>query len=372
MSIQLSEKQKSLIKKIGDMKEKIVPRNRSIDETQQFPWDICKMLAESRILDLPIPEKYGGGGSDSFTCCLVIEEISRFSPSSGHILAAHWLGFTPLELYCNPSQKEKYFPRLTSEICAFSLTEPAAGSDAGGVITKAERDGNNFILNGTKIYCTLGNEARVVTIFANMTGVKGLSAFIVDKAFSGFSVGKIEDQMGMRGTPAAELVLQDCVVPVENLLGKEGQGFTVAMSTLDRTRPKDAALSVGIAQGALDYVIDCAKKGYATKLPPLKSQGVQFILADMAIAVQAARLMVYEAAQLIDEGQVSTKQSALCKCLATDTAARVTDQAIEILGVEGVSTEHPIEMFIRDAKLLQIVEGTNQIQRLIISRILLS
>ena len=372
MSIQLSEQHKNLIQKIGDMKGKIVSRNRKMDETQDFPWDICKMFAENRILDLPIPQKYGGGGAGTFTCCVVIEEIARFSPSAAHLLAGHWLGFTPLELYCNPSQKEKYFPRLRSEIAAFALTEPAAGSDAGGVITKAERDGNNFILNGTKIYCTQGNEASVVSIFANMPGVKGLSAFIVEKAFPGYSVGKIEDQMGMRGTPAAELVLQDCVVPGENLLGKEGQGFTVAMSTLDRTRPKDAALSVGIAQGALDYVIDYAKKGYATKLPPLKSQGIQFMLADMAIAIQAARLMVYEAAELIDEGKVSTYQSSMCKCLATDTSTRVTDQAIEILGAEGVSADHPIEMFIRDSKLLQIVEGTNQIQRLIISRILLS
>jgi len=372
MSIQLSDKHKDLIQKIGGMKETIVSRNREMDEALEFPWDICKLFAKEKILGLTVPEKFGGGGSDAFTSCLVIEEIARFSPSAAHILAAHWLGFTPLDLFCNPFQQEKYFPRFTSEIGAFSLTEPAAGSDAGGVITNAERTGNNFILNGTKIYCTGGNEAGVITVFATQLGVKGLSAFIVEKAFPGFSVGKIENQMGMRGTPAAELVLQDCVVPGENLLGKEGQGFTVAMSTLDRTRPKDAALSVGIAQGALDYVLNLSKKGFATNLPPLKSQGIQFILADMAIAVQAARLMVYEAAELIDEGKVSTKQSAMCKCLATDMATKVADQAIEILGAEGVSADHPIEMFIRDSKLLQIVEGTNQIQRLIISRILLS
>jgi butyryl-CoA dehydrogenase len=232
MSIQLSEQHKRLIQKIGDMKEKIVSRNRRMDETQEFPRDICKMFVENDILDLPIPEKYGGGGSNSITCCLVIEEMARFSPSAAHLIAGHWLGFTPLELYCTAAQKDKYFARLRSEIAAFALTEPAAGSDAGGVITKADRQGDNFILNGTKIYCTLGNEATLVTIFAIMPGVKGLSAFIVEKAFPGFFVGKIEDQMGMRGTPAAELVLQDCVVPQENLLAQEGQGFTVAMSTL--------------------------------------------------------------------------------------------------------------------------------------------
>jgi alkylation response protein AidB-like acyl-CoA dehydrogenase len=375
MSIQLSDKHKGLIQKIGEFKETLISRNRQMDETQEFPWDVCKLFYENHILDLPIPEAYGGGGSDSFSCCLVIEEIARFSPSAAHMLAGHWLGFTPLEMYCNSSQKDRYFPRLRSELAAFALTEPAAGSDAGGVMTKAVREGKRYVLNGNKIYCTQGNEARVVTIFAKTDpkgGVKGLSAFIVEKAFPGFSVGKIEEQMGMRGTPAAELVLQDCSVPEENLLGKESNGFNIAMSTLDRTRPKDAALSVGIAQGALDYVLVRAKQGFPTSLPPLRSQGVQFILADMAIAIEAARLMVYEAAALIDEGKVSTKQSAMAKCLATDTAMKVADQGIEILGAEGVTAEHPIEMFERDAKLLQIVEGTNQIQRLIISRMLLS
>ena len=372
MSIQLSENEKSLVQKIGEMKGWIVSRNRKMDENLEFPWDICKRLAEQHILDLPIPKEHGGGGVGSFTGCVVIEEMARFSPSTAHLLAGHWLGFMPLELYCTPAQKEKYFHRLCSEIAAFALTEPAAGSDAGGVITKAERKGDNFILNGTKIYCTQGNEASVVTVFARVPGVKGLSAFIVEKGFPGFSVGKIEDQMGMRGTPAAELVFQDCVVPGENLLGKESRGFSVAMSTLDRTRPKDSALAVGIAQGALDYVTDYAKKGSTTKLSLMNSQGAQFILADMAIAVQAARLMVYEAAELIDEGKVSTLQSSLCKCLATDTATRVADLAIELLGPEGITRDHPAEMFLRDAKLLQIVEGTNQIQRLIISRIILS
>ncbi len=210
MPIQLSDKQKSLIQKIGELRERITARNQQIDETQEFPWDICKLFYENHILDLPIPEAYGGGGSDSFTCCLVIEEIARFSPSAAHMLAGHWLGFTPLELFCNSSQKDRYFPRLRSELAAFALTEPAAGSDASGVMTKAVREGKNYVLNGNKIYCTQGSEARVVTIFAKTDpkgGVKGLSAFIVDKAFPGFSVGKIEEQMGMRGTPAAELVL---------------------------------------------------------------------------------------------------------------------------------------------------------------------
>jgi alkylation response protein AidB-like acyl-CoA dehydrogenase len=371
MPFKPTEEQRHLILKIGAIKEAITARNRHVDETGEFPWDVLKLFIDQRILDLPIPEEFGGGGSGSTTCCLALEEIARFSPSAAHMLAGHWLGFTPLELFCTSAQKERYFSRLTSEIAAFSLTEPSAGSDAGGVMTRADRDGNNFILNGTKIYCTQGNVAGVITVFSTLTGAKGLSAFIVEKSFPGFSIGKIEDQMGMRGTPAAELVLEDCLVPGENLLGQEGEGFRIAMATLDRTRPKDAALSVGIAQGALDYVVDCSRKGFPTLLPPVRSQGVQFVLADMAIAVQAARLMVYEASGLIDEGNVSTLQSSMAKCLATDTATRVTDQAIEILGAEGVSTDHPVEMFIRDAKLLQILEGTNQIQRVIISRSLL-
>ena len=374
MWIHLSEDQKDLIEKVREIGKSIALRNREVDETSQFPWDIFQIFKESYILDLPIPKEFGGGGAESLICCLVLEEIARFSPSSAHMLAGHWLGFTPLALFCNQSQREKYFPRLRSEMAAFSLTEPAAGSDAAGVITEAKRDGDNYILNGTKIYCTQGHVANIITIFAKTSaeiGVRGLSAFIVEKEFLGFSIGKIEDQMGMRGTPAAEIVLQDCLIPEENLLGKEGEGFNIAMQTLDQTRPKDAAISVGIAQGALDYTIDYVKRGFFMKEPLLKSQGVQFLLADMAIAIEAARLLVYDSATLIDEKRVSTKHSAMAKCFATDMAMKVTDQAIDILGAEGVSMEHPVEMFMRDAKLLQILEGTNQIQRLIISRSLL-
>ncbi len=374
MSIRLNEKQKNLIEKVRGIAQKIALRNREVDETMEFPWDIFKIFCENNILALPIPEEFKGGGEANLTCCLVLEEIARFSPGSSHMIAGHWLGFTPLKLFCNPSQKERYFPRFRSELAAFSLTEPAAGSDAGGIITEAKWEGENYNLNGTKIYCTQGHVANVITVFAKTNpdkGVKGLSAFIVEKEFPGFSVGKIEDQIGMRGTPAAELVLQDCHVPKENLLGKEGEGFNIAMQTLDRTRPKDAAISVGIAQGALDYTVDYVKKGFFMKEPLLKSQGVQFLLADMAITIEAARLLVYESATLIDEKRVSSKHSAMAKCFATDTAMRVTDQAIDILGADGVSEEHPVEMFMRDAKLLQILEGTNQIQRLIISRSLL-
>lgn len=372
--IEITEKQIGLIEKARDISKKIAPRMREVDKTSDFPWDIFEVFKENHILDLPIPEKFKGGDESSLTCCLLLEEIARLCPSFAHMLAGHWLGFTPLKLFCNSSQREKYFPRLRSEMAAFSLTEPAAGSDAAGVITEAKKDGDNYVLNGTKIYCTQGHVASFITVFAKTNpeiGVKGLSAFIVEKEFPGFSVGKIEDQMGMRGTPAAEIVLQDCLVPGENLLGKEGDGFNIAMHTLDQTRPKDAAIAVGIGQGALDYTIDYVKKGFFMKEPLLKSQGVQFLLADMAIAIEAARLLVYEAAILIDRQMVSTRHSAMAKCFATDTAVRVADQAIDILGAEGVLEEHPIEMFMRDAKLLQILEGTNQIQRLIISRNLL-
>jgi alkylation response protein AidB-like acyl-CoA dehydrogenase len=374
MVICLSYDQKSQIEKVREIAKTIALRNREVDETSEFPWDIFHTFKEKKVLDLPIPAEFGGGGAHSLVCCLVLEEIARYSPASAHMLAGHWLGYTPLELFCNPSQREKYFPRLRSEMAAFSLTEPSAGSDAGGVITEARGEGNHFILNGTKIYCTQGHVASVITVFAKTApqmGVKGLSAFIVEKGFTGFSIGKVEDQMGMRGTPAAELIFQDCFVPEENLLGKGEEGFNIAMQTLDRTRPKDAAISVGISQGALDYTIDYVKKGVFMKEPLIKSQGVQFLLADMAIAIEAARLLVYEAAFFVDKGEVSTKHSAMAKCFATDIAMKVTDQALDILGAEGVSAEHPIEMFMRDAKLLQILEGTNQIQRVIISRSLL-
>lgn len=374
MGIQISEDQKQQIERVRSIAKTIAIRNREVDETSEFPWDIFHTFRENHVLDLPIPLEFGGGGAHSLTCCLVLEEIARFSPASAHMLAGHWLGFTPLELFCNPVQREKYFPRLRSEMAAFSLTEPSAGSDASGVITEARKEGDHFILNGTKIYCTQGHVASVITVFVKTNpkmGVKGLSAFIIEKEFSGFSIGKIEDQMGMRGTPAAELIFQDCSVPVENLLGKEGEGFNIAMQTLDRTRPKDAAISVGIGQGALDYALEYVKKGKLMTEPLTKSQGVHFLLADMAIAIEAARLLVYEASSFIDEGKVSTKHSAMAKCFATDMAMKVTDQVLDILGAEGLLAEHPIEMFMRDAKLLQILEGTNQIQRVIISRSLL-
>jgi len=375
MLMNLSEYHRSLIKKVKDIAERISIRNRDVDETSEFPWDIFQIFTENHILDLPIPREFGGGDADSFTCCLILEEIARFSPSSAHMIGGHWLGFTPLKLFCNKSQKEKYFPRLRSSLSAFSLTEPSAGSDVGGIITNAVRKGINYILNGTKIYCTQGHVANVITVFAKTNpemGMKGLSTFIIENGFPGFSVGKIEDQMGMRGTPAAELILQDCLVPVENLLGKEGDGFNIAMQTLDRTRPKDAAISVGIAQGTLDYVLNYGKEELFMAEPIIKSQAVQFLLADMAMSIEAARLLVHKAAFLIDEERVSSKHSAMAKCFATDMAMRATDHAIDIMGAAGVSREHPIEMFMRDAKLLQILEGTNQIQRLVISRSLLS
>lgn len=373
--MKLTNQQKALVEKVKEIAKRISIRNREVDRSGEFPWDIFGIFKDERILSLPIPQEFGGQSAGSLECCLVLEEIGRLSPSSAHMLAGHWLGFTPLELSCNTSQKQRYFPRLTQELSAFSLTEPAAGSDAGGVITEAIKDKDNYILNGTKIYCTQGHVASVITVFAKTSpekGVKGLSAFIVEKGFPGLSIGKIEDQMGMRGTPAAELILQDCIVPKENLLGEEGEGFSIAMKTLDRTRPKDAAISVGISQGTLDYIIDYLKKKTFMNEPMARSQGIQFLLADMAIAIEAARLLVYESAIMIDEGRVSTKHSAMAKCLATDTAIRITDYAIDIMGNDGISEEHPVEMFMRDSKLLQILEGTNQIQRLIISRNLLS
>ncbi len=373
--MKLTDRQKALVGKAGEIAKKISLRNREIDKGEEFPWDIFGIFRDEKILSLPIPKEFGGEGEGSIECCLVLEEIGRFSPSSAHMLAGHWLGFTPLELSCNNSQKQRYFPRLTKELSAFSLTEPSAGSDAGGIITEAKKENDRYILNGTKIYCTQGHVASIITIFAKTSpekGVKGLSAFIVEKDFSGFSIGKIEDQMGMRATPAAELILQDCIVPKDNLLGEEGEGFSIAMKTLDRTRPKDAAISVGMAQGALDYAINYVKNKNFMKEPMAKSQGIQFLLADMAIAIEAARLLVYESALMIDEGRVSTKHSSMAKCFATDVAMKVTDYTIDIMGQDGVSEEHTIEMFMRDSKLLQILEGTNQIQRLIISRYLLS
>jgi len=355
-------------------KDRLAPRAAEIDRTGEFPWDIIAFFRENHILNMPIPVEYGGQGADVLSCHLVIEEFAKECANSAHALADHWLGIHPLEIAFSEEQKKRIFPLLGEKLVAFSLTEPEAGSDVGNLKTRAILKGDHYVLNGTKCFCTDGAVADYVVIFAKTdleAGTRGISVFLVDTKTPGFAIGKIEDQMGMRGTRACEIILEDCTVPTDNLLGNEGDGFAIAMQTFDRSRPTDAALAVGIAQGALNYAKDYAKQRNQFGRPIAEFQAIQFMLADMAIQIEAARNLVYRAASLIDDGTPDTMISAMANCFATDVAMKVTTDAIQVLGGYGYMRDYPVERMFRDAKLLQIVEGTNQIQRLVVARNLL-
>ncbi len=371
----LTEDQEMIITTVRDMaKDKIAPRSAEIDKKGEYPWDIIELYRESQILAMPIPEEYGGVGAGELTCCLVIEEIAKVCANSAHALADHWLGMEPTLIGGSEELKQKYCPQMTTELAAFSLTEPEAGSDAANIQTKAVLKGDEYILNGTKCFCTNGNEARFITVFAKTdpeAGTRGISAFLVEKGTPGLSVGKIEDQMGMRGTPACEIILEDCPVPRENLLGKEGGGFKIAMQTFDRSRPFDAALAVGIATGALEYAIDYAKQRVQFGRPIAELQAIQFMLADMATQTEAARQLVYRAATLVDQGTPDSQASAMANYFATDVGFKVANDAMQVLGGYGYMKDYPLEQKMRDARLLQIVEGTNQVLRVVVARGLL-
>jgi len=374
-SYKLSEEQEMIRAMARQMaKEKLAPRAAQIDREGEFPWDIIEFFRENHILDMPLPVEYGGQGADALSCNLVIEEFATECANSAHALADHWLGMHPLELACSEEQKKRIFPNLGEKLVAFSLTEPEAGSDVGNLKTRAVLKGDNYVLNGTKCFCTDGAVADYIVIFAQTdpeAGTRGISAFFVDKKTPGFSIGKIEDQMGMRGTRACEIILEDCAVPKENLVGKEGDGFRIAMQTFDLSRPTDAILAVGIAQGALNYVKEYAKQRVQFGKPIAEFQAIQFMLADMAMQIEAARNLTYRAASFIDDGAPDPMLSAMSNCFATDVAMKVTTDAIQVMGGYGYMRDHPLERMFRDAKLLQIVEGTNQIQRVVIARNLL-
>jgi alkylation response protein AidB-like acyl-CoA dehydrogenase len=308
---------------------------------------------------------------------MAIEELSRYCATTALLLAVQQLGSTPILLAGNEEQKRKYLPRLASGewMAAYALTEAGSGSDAAAMQTRAVRKGDKYILNGSKRFITNGGISHVNSVFAisdPTQGTRGISAFIVEKDFPGFSVGRIEDKMGIKGSQTAELIFTDCEVPVENLLGREGEGFKIAMMTLDRTRIGIGAQALGIAQGALDLAVSYAKQRIQFNKPIADNQGIQFMLADMATKVEASRLLVYNAAEMVDRGEQNfSKYSAMAKMYASDRAMEVTSDAIQILGGYGYMKEYPAERMLRDAKITQIYEGTNQIQRLVIARELL-
>jgi alkylation response protein AidB-like acyl-CoA dehydrogenase len=357
--------------------KRVAPRAAEIDESSEFPMDVKELFAQNDLLGIPIPTEYGGLGGTFLTYVKVVEEIAKACASSSLIVAVQELGMLPILIGGTQEQKRRYLPLLASGewIAAYALTESTSGSDAAGSMrTKAERRGDTYVLNGTKIWITHGGLADVVCVFAvtdPSKGPKGISAFIVEKTFAGFSVGKKERKMGIRGSPTVELHFNDCIVPAANLLGAEGEGFKIAMQVLDKSRPGIAAQALGIAAGALDYATNYAKERVAFGKPIGQHQGVGFMLADMKTEVEAARLLLYEAARKCDEGAADvTLWAAMAKLKCGDVAMAVTTDAVQVLGGFGYSAEYPVERMMRDAKITQIYEGTQQIQRLVISRAL--
>jgi alkylation response protein AidB-like acyl-CoA dehydrogenase len=374
----LSEDEQTLIETIHEIAlERVAPRAAEIDHTGEYPWDMKELLAQQDILAMAFPEVYGGLGATELAVVMAIEELSRHCATTGLILAAQQLGAMPIMLAGTEEQKRKYLPPLASGawLSAYGLTESGSGSDSAAMQTFAVRKGDRYILNGSKRFITNGGLAQVNSIFAitdRSAGTRGISGFIVEKDFPGFSVGRIEDKMGIKGSQTAELIFTDCEVPAENLLGREGEGFKLAMMTLDRTRIGIGAQALGIAQGALDLAVDYSKQRVQFKKPIAANQGIQFMLADMATKVEASRLLVYNAAEMLDHNDPDFgRYSSMAKLFASDAAMAVTNDAIQVLGGYGYMKEYPAERMLRDAKITQIYEGTNQIQRLVIARSLL-
>ena len=357
--------------------EKIAPIAAELDKTEEFPWEIIKVIAQSDLFGLTIEEKYGGMGGGVLDVCIAMEEFSKGCGGVAISYAASGLGTYPIILYGNEEQKNKYLPVLAKgeKIAAFGLTEPAAGSDASAIQATAKKEGNHYILNGTKHFITNGGDAQIYIIIAitdKSKGARGVSAFIVEKDTPGFTFGKKEDKMGIRASSTRELIFTDCKIPKENLLAREGQGFIITMKIFDISRPGVAAQALGIAQGALDASVKYARERVQFGKPISSFQGIQFMLADMATQVEAARALVYATAREIDSGNKNVGgDSAIAKLFASDTAMKVTTDAVQIFGGYGYMKEYPVEKYMRDAKITQIYEGTNQIQRNIIAQALL-
>ncbi len=354
--------------------EKVVPVRAELDEKEEFPWEIMKALASSDLFGLFIPEEYGGLGKGSFELSLAVEELSKACVGVSTTYAANALGTYPILLFGTDEQKEKYLPGIAAgrRLVAFGLTEANAGSDAGGLQTTARLEDGHYVLNGTKQWITNGGEAEIYTVIAitdKAKGPRGASAFIVEKGTPGFSFGKKEKKMGIRASATRELIFEDCRVPKENLLSKEGAGFLVAMKTLDSSRVGVGAQGVGVAQGALDEAIKFARQRVQFGHPIIGFQAIQHMIADMATEVEAARALVYAAARYVDSGAKDvTKASSMAKLFATDVAMKVTTNAVQVMGGSGYMREYPVEKMMRDAKILQIYEGTNQIQRNVIAQ----
>lgn len=377
MHFKLSEEYEMIRKMVRDFaKNEVAPTAAERDEEERFDRAIFDQMAELGLTGIPWPEEYGGIGSDYLAYVIAIEELSRVCASTGVTLSAHTsLAGWPIFKFGTEEQKQTFLRPMAEgkKIGAYGLTEPGSGSDAGGMKTIAKRDGDHYVLNGSKIFITNGGIADIYVVFALTdpeSKQRGTSAFIVESDTPGFSVGKKESKLGIRSSPTTEIMFEDCRIPVENLLGEEGQGFKIAMQTLDGGRNGIAAQAVGIAQGALDASVEYARERHQFGKPIAAQQGIGFKLADMATDVEAARLLTYRAAWLESEGLPYGKESAMSKVFAGDAAMKVTTEAVQVFGGYGYTKDYPVERYMRDAKITQIYEGTQEIQRLVISRML--
>lgn len=373
--MKISKQHQEFRARVREFAEKeIEPKAKQLDETGEFPFDTVKKLGQMGILGMVVPQEYGGSGHDTLSYSIAVEEISRVCGSTGITVAAHnSLGVYPIFLFGNEEQKKKYIPDLASgkKLGSFGLTEPDAGSDAAGTKTTAVPDGDAYVINGSKCFITNASvgETLVITAMTDKSkGYKGISSFILEKGMNGFSVGKKENKMGLRGSDTATLIFEDLRIPKDNLLGKEGEGFKQFMITLDGGRISIGAMALGIAQGACDKALEYAKGREQFGQPISNFQAIQWKLADMATQLEAARHLIYHASELKDKGERFVKESAMAKLYASEVGRFVTYQAIQIFGGYGYSSEYPVERYLRDVKLCEIGEGTSEIQRLVIAR----
>jgi alkylation response protein AidB-like acyl-CoA dehydrogenase len=375
MNFDPTEEHQLLRQTVRSFAEKeVAPGIRERDEQERFDRAVMfDRLGELGLAGIVFPEEYGGAEADYISYAIAVEELSRVCASTGVTLSAHLsLGANPIYMFGSEEQKKKYLVPLAqgTKLGAFGLTEPAAGSDAGGTKTTATLEGDEWVLNGTKIFCTNGGDAEIYVIFARSDKAAqkhhGISAFIVEKGTPGFSFGRKEQKLGIRSSPTLELVFENCRIPKANLLGKENEGFKIAMKTLDGGRIGIASQALGIAQGAYEAALRYAKERKQFGLPIANFQAVQFMLADMATQIEAARLLVYQSAYKASAGQSYAKESAMAKLVASETAMKVTTQAVQIHGGYGYTREFPVERMMRDAKITEIYEGTSEVQRIVI------
>jgi alkylation response protein AidB-like acyl-CoA dehydrogenase len=372
----LSEEQREIRELVRTIaREHIAPRAAEIDKSAEFPWDVVELFRENELFGVLYDEEYGGIGASALMTLVMIEELSKVCATSGLIVAVQELGSLGIKLAGNPAQKEQYLPKLASGewLAAYALTEPGSGSDSAAMRTTARRDGDEYVLNGGKRFITNAGVASVYVVFAKTdpeAGHSGISAFVVESDAPGFEVGRIEPKMGIKGSTTGEIFFNDCRVPAGNLLGEEGEGFRIAMRILDRSRPGIGAQGLGLAQGATDYALEYARSRETMGRPIAQHQLIAGMLADMETKCEAARGLLYKVGAMIDadESEGLSKLSAMAKLYCTDVAMEVTTDAVQVLGGYGYIQEYPVERMMRDAKITQIYEGTNQIQRLVIAR----